>query len=238
MQIQRVADLRAPDGAAIPAIVVTPISPRGAVTLVHATGACKEQMLGLALQLGEQRVASIAIDLGGHGQSDAGFGLRVVGEIESAIEYLRPDFASVGCAGVGDGARLALSSSADYILAIAPPTIGIVRSRPQRFDTPFDVAFPEPTTRFLEQVPAINAGDRPCLLVLPEDDMASNVIVRTLEPLLSRAEARFVTTISSPNEHGLPLAWRLIQNHAIVDTASTWLARAAERTQEEVEVHV
>lgn len=241
MQIQRLLDLKAPDGFGIPAIAVTPSSARQAVVLVHPTGGCKEQMVGIALQLSDDGISSLSLDLGSHGESDGTFGPRVSGEIDAALERLRSGFDLVGCVGVGSGARLALSSSADYVVAIDPPSAGIVPPRRQHFETPFDVLaddLADPAAQFLTQLPPIAPSQRPCLLVVPEDDLASHFLVRQLEPLLARAEARFVSTVSPSYERRLPREWRLLQNQAVVATVCAWAAQTGDCLQQEEQVHV
>lgn len=241
MQIQRVLDLEAPDGYGIPAVMISPSQAYQAVVLVHATGGCKEQMAGLALRLADDQVASLSLDLGSHGESEAAFGARVTGEVEAAIERMRLDFRTVGCVGIGSGGRLALSSTADHVVAIDPPSAGIVIPRRQNFDTPFDVMtddLADPAGQVLAQLPPVTLSDRPCLLVVPEDELGSHFIVRELAPLLARAEARFVSTVSSAYERRLPREWRLMQNGALMDTVATWIAQATDRARQEEQVHV
>lgn len=240
MDIRRVLDLESPDAFPVPAILLAPLSPRSGVVLVHPYAAAKEQMIGLALRLGEQHVATLAIDLGGHGENEAPLGARTLGEVESAIARLRPDFEFVGCAGVGLGARLALSSSADYIVAIAAPTVRSAIRR-QRFDMPFDLPARTPedeVANVMKDLPAIGKSDRDCLLIYVEGDPRAAVTARELEPLLPKTEGRYVEPRGATREDLIPGEWQLLLNPSAIETACNWLAEAPERVRAERGVHV
>jgi len=239
MDIRRVLDLESPDAFPIPAILLAPLSPRIGVVLLHPYAAAKEQMIGLALRLGEQHVATLAIDLGGHGENEAPLGARILGEVESAITRLRADFEFVGCLGVGLGARLALHSSADYIVAMAAPPR--TAARWQRFDMPFDVPARMPedeVANVMKDLPAIGKSDRDCLLIYVEGDPRAAVTARELEPLLPKAEGRYVKPLGATREDLIPREWQLLLNPSAIETACTWLAEAPERARAERGVHV
>jgi hypothetical protein len=240
MDIRRVFDLESPDAFPIPAILLAPLSPRSSVVLVHAYAAAKEQMIGLALRLGEQHVATLVIDLGGHGENEAPMGARILGEVESAITRLRADFEFVGCLGVGLGARLTLHSSADYIVAIAAPTVRSAIRR-QRFDMPFDLPARTPedeVANVMKDLPAIRKSDRDCLLIYVEGDPRAAVTARELEPLLPKAEGRYVEPLGATREDLIPREWQLLLNPSAIETACNWLAEAPERVRAERGVHV
>ena len=120
MDLQRITDLNAADGHAIPALLVEPPAPQSAVALLPPYGGGKEQMLGLALALAERGIAALAIDNCGHGENRAPLGPQVLlDEVESAIQYLCK-YPRVACSGISLGGRLSLMSSADYMVAISP----------------------------------------------------------------------------------------------------------------------
>jgi len=73
MNLDRVTSLKASDGHSIPALSVSPASPRRGAVL-HPYGCSKEHMLGLALGLAGKGIASLAIDLCGHGENMSAIG--------------------------------------------------------------------------------------------------------------------------------------------------------------------
>jgi hypothetical protein len=240
MNIRRVLDLEAPDGFSVPAILLAPPSPHSAVVLVHPYAAAKEQMIGFALRLGEHRVATLAIDIGSHGENEAPMGARILGEVESAIARLRHDFEFVGCAGIGLGARLALSSSADYIVAMAAPPVRPAVRR-QRFEMPFDAPARTPeddVADAMKELPAVVKSDRECLLIYAEDDPRAAATATELEPLLPKAEGRYVESFGTPRENLVPREWLLLFNPSAIETVCAWLAEAPERVRAERGVHV
>jgi hypothetical protein len=239
MDIRRVFDLESPDAFPVPAILLAPPSPRSGVVLVHPYAAAKEQMLGLAVRLGEHRVATLAVDLGRHGENEAPMGTRILGEMESAITRLRADFEFVGCLGVGLGARLALHSSADYIVAMAAPPR--TAARWQRFDMPFDVparTAGDEAADVVRELPAIGKSDRDCLLIYVEGDPRAAAMARELEAWLPKAEGRYVKPLGATREDLIPREWQLLLNPSAIETACTWLAEAPERARAERGVHV
>ncbi len=240
MDIRRIHDLTAPDGFSVPAILLAPPSPRNAVVLVHPDAAAKELMIGFALRLGEHRVATLAIDIGGHGENEAPMGGRILGEVEAAITRLRADFEFVGCAGVGLGARLALSSSADYIVAMAAPPVRSAAPR-QRFDMPFDVPARTPeddVADAMKELPVIGRSDRECLLIYEEGDPRAAATAGQLEPLLPKAEGRYVEASAVAREGLIPREWQLLLNPSAIETACAWLVEAPERVRAERGAHV
>lgn len=117
MQIQRQTIQN--DEAMIPAVLITPTEPRGAVVLVHGIGGCKEEQLGLAWRLAEMGCAAIAIDLRGHGENELPLDFDVVSDVDAAIAFASR-FGPVAAVGHSMGGRLALLSCADYVFAISP----------------------------------------------------------------------------------------------------------------------
>ena len=122
MNLEHIRNLKAPDGHSIPALRVSPDSPRGGAVLLHPYGCSKEHMLGLALALAEKDVASVAIDLCGHGENASAISPGMLGEVEAAVDYARR-FGPVGCTGLSIGGRLSLMSSADYVVAMSPAVV-------------------------------------------------------------------------------------------------------------------
>jgi predicted alpha/beta hydrolase len=82
MNLERVTNLKAPDGHSIPALSVSADLPRSGAVLLHPYGCSKEHMLGLALALAEKGVASLAIDLCGHGENMSAIGPGMLGEVD------------------------------------------------------------------------------------------------------------------------------------------------------------
>ena len=89
MDFQRVSDLTAPDGHAIPGFLFTPASPRGGAVVCHGYGGSKEQMLGIATAVAEKGIAVLAIDLCGHGENMAPIGPAMRDEMEAAVAFVR-----------------------------------------------------------------------------------------------------------------------------------------------------
>ena len=56
------------DGFTVPCVTFKPSNSRGAVILVHGYGGSKEEILGLAWRIAENRFTTCAIDLRGHGE--------------------------------------------------------------------------------------------------------------------------------------------------------------------------
>ncbi len=175
MDLQRVTDLKAADGHHLPALLTEPKSPQGAAVLIPPYGATKEHMLGLALALGEQQVASLSFDPCGHGENQTAIGVVIRDEVEAAIAHLRR-YGRVGAIGVSIGGRLALMSSADHMVAISPSIVQEVSPQGKwMFQN-----FPSPTVRepysgyvieLLEKLGPLTPHDRPCLLMYAQRDI-------------------------------------------------------------------
>lgn len=117
MQIQR-QSIPA-KGYEIPVAVMTPKAPKGHVLVVHGYGGCKEEQLGLAWRIAEAGFATYAIDLRGHGQHPKPLDHHALDDLEAALYHLKPK-GSVAIVAHSFGARLALHSSADFVIAISP----------------------------------------------------------------------------------------------------------------------
>ena len=240
MNISRVNDLKTPDGCAIPAILTAPDSPRSGVVLLHPYGTSKEHMLGLAFAVAEQGGAAIAIDNCGHGENMAPIGPRMLPEVDAAVTYMRQRFGTVGCAGLSIGGRLALMSSADYMVAMSPAVVTEISPQGKwMFEN-----FPKPGVRepysgyvaqLLQELGPVQAHGRPCMLLYAERDIPMILNgSKELSQLLPQAEVRIVATDIRPDvEHDVPLIrylprWfnheELKLNMEAIAVTSRWLA--------------
>lgn len=104
----------------IPAVIISPVEPRGGAVIAHGYGGCKEELLGLAWRVAEQGFAACAIDLRGHGEHQLAMDKEFQTDMEAAIRYCRR-FGRVVAIGHSLGGRLALMSSADFAIGISPP---------------------------------------------------------------------------------------------------------------------
>ncbi len=211
MQFQRVTDLTAPDGHTIPGILFSPESPRSGALLIHAYGAAKEHMYALAVAVAEQEVAALAIDLCGQGRNTAAIGPPMVDEVEAGLRYVRR-YGRVAAIGISLGGRLALMSSADYMVAISPAVVAQVSPQGKwMFEN-----FPSPAVRepypgyaieLLELLGPVRGHDRACLLLYAERDIPAILDgAAGLKAVLPRAELRYITADLRPDvqhENGL-----------------------------------
>lgn len=175
MDLERVKDLKAPDGHAIPAVLVAPKSAQGGAVLIPPYGATKEHMLGLAFALAEQQIASLSIDTCGSGENMTAIGVGMRDEVEAAIISMRR-YGRVGAIGISLGGRLALMSSADHMVAISPAIVQEVSPQGKwMFEN-----FPSPAVRepysgyvleLLEKLGPLAPHDRPCLLMYAQRDI-------------------------------------------------------------------
>jgi PAS domain S-box-containing protein len=236
---QRVPGLAAPDGHAIPAFLITPPSPRGGTVVCHGYGASKEQMLGVAVAVGEKGMAALVIDLCGHGENTAPIGPAMRDEIEAALAYARR-FGPAGIIGHSLGGRLALMSSADVMVAISPSVM--VQMSPQgkwMFENLPSPGVREPYSGYvielLDKLGSVPANDRPCLLLYAERDLQALLDgADDLRAKLPLSEKRIVSEEIRPDvqhESGLirylPRWFNHLEvrfNRAACETAGEWLA--------------
>jgi dienelactone hydrolase len=238
MNFQRVTDLLAPDGHAIPGFLFALDSPRGGAVVCPGYGGTKEQMLALAAVIAQTGLAALAIDPCGHGENMAAVGPMMRDEVEAALRYLRR-FGRVAAVGMSLGGRLALMSSADCMVAISPAVTAQISPQGKwMFEN-----FPSPTVRepysgyvleLLEALGPVPGHDRPCLLLYAERDIPSLLDgAAGLKAGLSGAELLYVTADLRPDvqhEHGfiryLP-RWfnhtELKFNSEVLETVSSWL---------------
>jgi dienelactone hydrolase len=112
----------------VPAIRISPRDPVGAAVVVHGYGGCKEEQLGLAWRVAASGLVTYAIDLRGHGQNPMALDDGVQEDVEIAIRHAR-EFGRVVAIGHSLGGKLALMSSADFVIGISPPLDGTYGAR-------------------------------------------------------------------------------------------------------------
>jgi len=239
MNFQRVADLFAPDGHVIPALLFSPDSPRGGALVCPGYGGTKEHVLALAAAIAEKGLAALAIDPCGHGENRAAIGPGIRDELEAGVRYLRR-FGCVAAVGISLGGRLALMSSADCMAAISPAVAAKISPQGKwMFEN-----FPSPTVRepysgyvleLLDALGPVPGHDRPCLLLYAERDIPALLDgAAGLKAILPGAELRYLTTDLRPDvqhENGfvryLPRWFNhsdLKFNSEMLRTVSNWLA--------------
>jgi hypothetical protein len=238
MNFKRVNELFAPDGHAIPNILFSPESPRGGVLVCAGYGGTKEHVMALAAVIAEKGLAALAIDLCGHGENMTPIGPIMRDEMEAALGYLRR-YGRVAAVGLSLTGRLALMSSADWMVAISPAVASKVSPQGKwMFEN-----FPSPAVRepysgyvleLLDLLGPVPSHDRPCLLLYAERDIPALLEgAAGLKAGLPGSELRYVTTDLRPdvqNENGLIRylpRWfnhsELKFNREMLKTASSWL---------------
>ncbi len=240
MNFERVTDLSAPDGHAIPASIFSPDhNVRGGVVVCPGYGATKEHVLALAAAIAEKGLAVLSIDVCGHGENMTPIGPGMRDEFEAAVRYVRR-FGPAGATGISLGGRLALMSSADCMVAISPAVTAQISPQGKwMFEN-----FPSPSVRepysgyvmaLLDELGPVPPHDRPCLLLYAERDLPSLLEgAEGLKAGLARSELRYVTTDLRPDvqhEHGLIRylpRWfnhsELKFNQEMLRTVSHWFA--------------
>jgi hypothetical protein len=239
MDFQRVSDLTAPDGHAIPGFLLSPASPRGGAVVCHGYGGLKEQMLGLAVAVAEKGAATLTIDLCGHGENMAPIGPAMRDELEAAVAFVRR-FGKAAVIGHSLGGRLALMSSADIMVAMSPSVM--MQMSPQgkwMFENLPSPGVREPYSGYvlelLEKLGPLPSHRRPCLLLYSERDIQSLLDGATgLQAQLPLAEKCLVSEDIRPDiqhESGLIRYLPRWFNHGDLrfnrsarETVGTWLA--------------
>ena len=239
MDFQRVSDLTAPDGHAIPGFLLSPASPRGGAVVCHGYGGLKEQMLGIAVAVAEKGMAALTIDLCGHGENLAPIGPAMRDEVEAAVAFVRR-FGKTAVIGHSLGGRLALMSSADVMVAMSPSVM--MQMSPQgkwMFENLPSPGVREPYAGYvlelLEKLGPVPSHGRPCLLLYSERDIQALLDgSAALQADLSGAEKRLVSQDIRPDvqhESGLIRylpRWfnhsELRFNRSACESTATWLA--------------
>ncbi|MFQ5881186.1 MAG: alpha/beta hydrolase [Candidatus Methylomirabilales bacterium] len=203
MRFLRVTDLRSADRHTVPAYLFLPETPRGGAAVVHGYGGCKEQMLGLSARLVEEGWASLVLDLRGHGEHPASLDEGLLLDLEAALGYLRR-YGKVVAIGHSLGGRLALSSSADLIIAISPA----VASRPSEEGRQMLLAFGSTTVRspspgyileLLRRMEEVKDPARPILLLHGDRDIPTLIEgIRGLAGELPQGTLAAVTSFQHP----------------------------------------
>jgi pimeloyl-ACP methyl ester carboxylesterase len=239
MDFQRVTDLAAPDGHAIPAFLLSPFSPLGGAVVCHGYGGAKEQMLGVAASVAEKGIAAIAIDLCGHGENTAPIGPAMRDELEAALTYIRR-FGRAAVVGHSLGGRLALMSSADVMVAMSPSVMMQMSAQGKwMFENLPSPGVREPypgyVLELLDQLGPVPSHRHACLLLYSERDIQTLLDSATsLQSQLPLAETRLVSEDMRPDvqhENGLIRylpRWfnhgELRFNRAARETVGAWLA--------------
>ncbi len=183
MHFRRVADLRSPDGHAIPAYLLEPDTARGAAVICHGYGGAKEDMLALALAVVEgAQCRALCIDLRGHGENLAPIGAGVLDDKQAALDFLSAD-GPVVAIGHSLGGRLALMADADLAIAVSPAVVQEISPQGRwMFEN-----FPSPLVRepysgyvveLLNRLGDVPQRARPCLLIHAARDIP-NIIAGT-----------------------------------------------------------
>jgi len=242
MNFQRVTDLHAPDGHVIPAFLFLPDSPQGGFVLCPGYGGAKEHVMALAAAVAEKGLATLGIDLCGHGENATGIGPVMRDELEAAVRYLRR-FGHTAAGGFSLGGRLALMSSADSMVAISPAVAQQVSPQGKwMFEN-----FPSPSVRepysgyvleLLDALGPVRGHDRPCLLLYGERDIPALLEgAAGLKAILPQAELRYITEDLRPDvqhENGLIRYLPRWFNHSelkfnaeVFKTVPNWLAASS-----------
>ena len=215
---------------------------RGGALLLHPYGGSKEHMLGVAATLGEDFWAALAIDNCGHGENTAAIGTAMGQEVEAGLSYLRR-YGRTAALGLSIGGRLALTSTADCMVAISPSVI--TEMSPQgkwmfeNFPSPgVREPYPGYVVKLLEELGPVESHARPCLILYSERDIPTIMNgAAGLKATLPNAEIRYITRDVRPDiqhENGfiryLP-RWfnhgELKFNFEVYQSSAAWLATRA-----------
>jgi hypothetical protein len=202
-------------------------------------------MLGLAAALAETGWAALSVDLCGHGENSAPIGSGMVQEVEASLKYMRR-FGRTAAAGLSLGGRLALTSSADAMVAISPSVI--TEMSPQgkwmfeNFPSPaVREPYPGYVVKLLDELGAVTSHSRPCLILYAERDIPAILNgAAGLKTALPQAEVRYITKETRPDvqhENGfiryLP-RWfnhgELKFNVEVLQSTAQWLAQLPAQT--------
>jgi len=177
IELVRTDDLMSADGHRVPGYLFTPPKAMAGAVLIHGYGGCKEQMLGLAARLSESGFSALCLDLRGHGEHPAPLGSGLLLDLEAGLARLRPTGRTIAI-GHSLGARLALMSSADVLVAISPA----LPSRPSEEgrqmllhfgSTAVRAASPGQILQLLQEMGPVPSFARPKLLIHARGDIPS-----------------------------------------------------------------
>lgn len=247
MDIHRVDDCRALDGASIPAYVIQPDgSARGAAVVAHGYASTKEAVLGLGVKVAEAGWAALAIDLRGHGEHPAPLSEAILGDINGAVAYARQRWAGLPVAAIGHSlaGRLALMSDADLLVAVSPavPSKPSVEGREvltKLSSTKVNQASPEAVLKLLQELGPVPDREVPTLILHGDGDISSLIEgIAAVAADLSQAECETIQfhqlpTVPLEGDIASYLArWlnhgELPVNAEVFDKVTRWLAGQAE----------
>ncbi|MDD5361180.1 MAG: alpha/beta fold hydrolase [Ignavibacteria bacterium] len=106
----------------IPCIFIEPDESSGLVIIIHGYGGTKEEQLGLGWRIANSGFTVCLIDLPGHGESTDYFEGDIKQYIDSLIVHHK-DKGRIAAIGHSIGGRLALTSSADYVIGLSPTLV-------------------------------------------------------------------------------------------------------------------
>jgi dienelactone hydrolase len=207
MEVQKVQDCRARDGAPVPAYLITPDTPpKGAAVIGHGYSSCKEMLLGLGLKLAEAGWASLVIDLRGHGENQEPFGEGVLDDLDGALAYMKQKFPGLAVAAIGHSlsGRLALMSEADLVVALSPavpskPSLEGREVLTKLSATKVRQDAPDAVLKLLQALGPVPDKKVPTLILKGEGDIPSLIEgMETVKTSLSRA------TLEPISHHQLP----------------------------------
>jgi hypothetical protein len=196
-------------------------------------------MLGVAVAVAEKGTAALTLDLCGHGENGSPIGPEMREEVEAAIGYARR-FGKTAVVGHSLGGRLALMSSADVMVAMAPSVM--MQMSPQgkwMFENLPSPGVREPYTGYvielLEKLGPAPSHGRPCLLIYSERDLLALLEgAADLQARLPSSEKRLISANIRPDlqhESGLirffPRWFNHLElrfNRSACETAAAWLA--------------
>ncbi len=123
--LSRPTDLLASDGSLIPALYVRRTDEVSSPGLVwfHGFASSKFKAAGIALALAEKGFPTLIPDLRGHGEHPAPFDEHVAEEARGAVRWMKARNPKVFALGSSLGGLLAVTSSADFAIALSPPMV-------------------------------------------------------------------------------------------------------------------
>lgn len=92
-----------------------------ALIFFHAYGGCKEEIVGLALNLANPNFDCYVFDMPGHGENPGLFNVMNIAKFIKNILKIVKKYESYYFIGHSIGARIALSVGAEKVVAISPP---------------------------------------------------------------------------------------------------------------------
>jgi hypothetical protein len=230
----------------IPGFLLSKEATRGGALLIHPYGGSKEHMLGLAAGLAEAGWAALAIDTCGHGENHAALGTIMLEEVETSVAYLRR-FGRTAAIGISLGGRLALMSSAEFMVAISPAVVTEISPQGkwmfENFPSPaVREPYPGYVVKLLDDLGPLKGHSRPCLILYAERDIPAILDgAGGLQAALPNAEVRYITKDLRPDiqhENGLIRYLPRWFNHGelkfnleVLEMTAHWLAHSRRSTQ-------